>query len=339
MRILTPGRVLFLLLALCPAVAQEPARSEAQAPACSIDLRRVGQMEDVLSNVLMHALHKDGKEVRAALSTLRPRSETSDALVQGCARHFGLDANRLARLAQSFKHVNCRHDHPAKDFARAVTTHVVLHELGHALVREFDLPILGNEETLADAFATHYLCVHLPDQALEVLAARVRSLMTEAGEVPRAEWPVRGEHNHDARRAYQITALALAADAKKFAPLARLVAMSPKDQRSAVDYGAEIHRSWRRILRPLWMPAGQASKEVRVVVEAGSGLQPAAAWLGTLARLEASLRRFDWHSQIKLVFAAEGGGAGWSRSKRAITVSRSYVGRFVHQGMRLAAQR
>jgi hypothetical protein len=63
--------------------------------------------------------------------------------------------------------------------------------MGHALVREFDVPILGNEETLADAFATHYLTTYLRDRALAVLDARVRSLMIEASEVPRARWTVK----------------------------------------------------------------------------------------------------------------------------------------------------
>jgi len=38
-------------------------------------------------------------------------------------------------------------------FVEDVLMHVVLHEIGHALIREFDLPILGNEETMGDAFA------------------------------------------------------------------------------------------------------------------------------------------------------------------------------------------
>jgi len=32
----------------------------------------------------------------------------------------------------------------AEDFAEDVVLHVVLHEIGHGLIREFDLPVLGN---------------------------------------------------------------------------------------------------------------------------------------------------------------------------------------------------
>lgn len=217
------------------------------------------------------------------------------------------------------------------EFARDVTLHVVLHEVGHALIREFDLPILGNEETMADAFATHYLTTHLPDRAVAVLVARTRSLMIEAGEVPRAEWTVAGEHDNDARRAFQIAALAVAADPVKYAPVARVVAMSERDLKKAADYGAEIHRAWRRLLAPLWMPPLARSKEARVVRDSKAELA------GLPAELEAIVTRFDWHSQVTVRFVAGDGGAGWSRSARTISVTDGYLRRFVEQGKKAPA--
>jgi hypothetical protein len=118
----------------------------------------------------------------------------------------------------------------------------VLHELGHAVIREFDLMVLGNEETMADAFATHLLTEHFPEHAVRAISARVKSLMIEADEVPRDQWTVRGEHDHDARRAYQIAALAIAADKKKYAGVAEIVGMSEENIKKACDYGSDIHR-------------------------------------------------------------------------------------------------
>ena len=37
-------------------------------------------------------------------------------------------------------------------FGENVITNVTIHEFGHALIREFDLPVLGNEENIADSF-------------------------------------------------------------------------------------------------------------------------------------------------------------------------------------------
>ena len=217
-------------------------------------------------------------------------------------------------------------------FAKNVTTFVVLHELGHALIREFDLPVLGNEETSADAFATHYLTTYLPDRALEVIEARTSSLMLEAQEVARAEWSVNGEHDSDARRAFQIAALAVAADPRKYESLAKDVGLSKNDISDAKDYGTEIHRSWRRVLQPLWMPLGVASNEARVKSDSNSKFIKQLCSAGFEKELRSVIERFDWHSQVTIDFVEGEGGGGWSRSKRTITVHSEYVQRFIRQG-------
>ncbi|MEM7317303.1 MAG: DUF4344 domain-containing metallopeptidase, partial [Planctomycetota bacterium] len=222
-------------------------------------------------------------------------------------------------------------------FADDVLTHVVLHEMGHALIREFDLPVLGNEETVADAFATHFVIKHLPHRAVDVISARVNSLLIEAAEVPKNEWTVRGEHNSDARRAYQITALAVAGDRDKFASLAKRIGMDDDDMDAAADYGNEIHRSWRRILKPLRMPEGQASNEVAIRFDPGLGdTADQIRKLKCYSDINLSLKSFDWHSTVRVFFAQGDGGAGWSRSRRTITVYDQYLLRFVRQSQQIS---
>jgi hypothetical protein len=204
--------------------------------------------------------------------------------------------------------------------------------MGHALVREFDIPILGNEETVADAFATYYLTTYMPDRALDAITARVTSLMIEAPDTPADDFS--GEHNHDGRRAYQIAALAIAADAETYAPVAAIVGMSEGDIENAADYGAEIHRGWRRVLGPLWMPEGVESNEARVHFVDDNPFMARLCGDGLAAELEDALRRFDWHSQVTVRFEDDDGGAGWSRGSRTVTVNSEYVARFVRQGER-----
>ncbi len=332
--------------------AQDGEQESPPEQVCAVDLRHAGAMKDIVSNVLLQNEKRPEAEVRAFLKDAEKRYATGEDLMRAAALHFSIDETTMAVEVESLRHINCSHGRNAGQqggdedgrrgvaslelsaFARDVAIHVILHELGHALVREFDLPILGNEEVMADAFATHFLTAHMPDQALDVLMARTTSLMIEARETPRDQWPVRGEHESDARRAFQIAAWAIAADPAKYSALERVVGMTEDDVRDATDYGTELHRSWRRILAPLMMPAGQRSGEGRVIVEDGSITAGSASEL--IPTLESVIARFDWHSQVTISFVAGDGGANWSRGRRTITVSSQYLRRFVDQG-RIAA--
>lgn len=337
-----------------PATPATPASPAAPALTCSVDLTRPGQMADLISNVLIRSESKPEREVRAFLTTAKKDHAKGESLLLAAAARFAIDPDRLRTSVNYYRHINCHHgpipgfavpDHfmttsagqqgeplPTSEFAGAVALHVVLHEMGHAVIREFDLMVLGNEETMADAFATHMLTEHFPDLAPAAIKARVTSLMIEAGQVPRADWPVRGEHDNDARRAFQIAALALAADQHAHAPLVDIVGMSESDVRAALDYGSDIHRAWRRTLAPLLMPRQAASKEgrLRAAENLRAFLDHGPINLGRT--LESAVKMIDWHSQVTIDFVEGKGGASWSRSNRTITVNDAYLCRFIAQG-------
>ena len=307
-------------------------------------------MKDIVSNALMLGLVVPESRVALFLDGAEDRYATGPELLKAAAAHFELEEAVLTAEVKRFEHCNCKvgplvesllppevqlqekdESIEVSTFAKDVTLHVVLHELGHALVREFDIPILGNEETMADAFATYYLTSYMPDRAVDVLTARTRSLVIEAKEATGPGWS--GEHDHDGRRAYQIAALAVAADPQRYAPVAEVVGMSEEDLKKARDYGAEIHRSWRRVLAPVWMPEGALSSEARVVYDAESAFLRRLCADGLAGELESVVRRFDWHSTVTIRFVDGDGKAGWNRSRRTVTVHSAYVRRFVEQGV------
>jgi hypothetical protein len=333
--------------------------TEAPQAGCSVDLTKPGQMSDILSNALLSLDKYDEAEVKKFLTGSQDRYSSGNELLTSAAKKFNIEEKELTRLVTEFKHCNCTHpvaagtklgsakvgtsaasvgsmlnaNLPVSKFAEDVTLHVVLHEMAHAIVREFDLPVLANEETMADAFATFYLTTYMPDRAADVLEARVKSWMIEAGEVPRREWTVQGEHNSDARRAYQVAAVAVAADPVKYKRVAVAAGMSDNNIRSASDYGTEIHRSWRRILRPLMMPEGMKSTEARVIFDDGSETAKQLSSRPFAKEIETALRSFDWHSTVRIAFVEGDGGAGWNRSRRTVTVNSAYIKRFIRQGV------
>jgi len=322
-------------------------------PACEMDLRKPQVMSDIVSNVLLRVENKPESDVKAFLKVAEPRHATGEDLRKAAADHFKIDQKRLEELVEHWRHINCDHAAipgyavpdvvfappvPVCAFAADVTLHVVLHELGHAVIREFDLMVLGNEETMADAFATHMLTEYFPERAHAAITARVTSLMIEADEVPRDKWTVRGEHDNDARRAYQIAALAIAADKKKYASIAEIVGMSERDINKARDYGADIHRAWRRTLTPLLMPADKRSTEARIRADGATQAFVEAGEPSLLSTIESAIKRIDWHSQVTVDFVGGDGGAAWSRSDRTIKVNGDYLRRFIAQGVKAKAQ-
>jgi len=320
-------------------------------PECTVDLALAGNMGDILRNAMRMGLGIPEPDLRAFLEDADDKYEDGPEVLAVTAAHFKISEEILVAAVQKYKHCNCTHGtadgaaaapgadgHQPDDgaevsaFAKDVILHVVLHELGHALIREFDIPVLGNEETVADAFATYYLTTYVPDRAVAVLTARATSLMIEAGETPEVDW--RGEHDDDARRAYQIAALAVAADAEKYRAVAAVVGMSEREIEKARDYGGEIRRSWRRVLAPLWMPDGAASGEARVVYDSRNGFINRLCADGLAGEIASAVKRFDWHSQVTVRFVDGDGGAAWSRSSRTINVHSGYARRFIEQGAR-----
>lgn len=336
-----------------------PIPAPVTTPVCTNDLRLPGVMSDIVSNVLLRSLRIPDKDVKAFVTVAKSKYATGEAVRTAAADHFKIDQKQMADLVEYWQHINCSHAAipgyavpdaaldaatgdaltplPTSAFAADVALHVILHELGHAVIREFDLMVLGNEETMADAFATYLLTQHLPDRALPAITARVTSLMIEANEVPRDQWTVRGEHDSDARRAYQIAALAVAADQKKYASVAEIVGMSEREIRMAHDYGADIHRAWRRTLTPLMMPEGKRSTETRIRADAATQQFVEFGEPSLISTIESAITRIDWHSQITVEFVSSTGGAAWNRGKRTITVNSEYLRRFIAQGVKAAA--
>ena len=56
--------------------------------------------------------------------------------------------------------------------------------MGHAFLREFDLPIFGPEEAIADDFATVFIHLIFPERAEAIISARADQSLVDADEVP-----------------------------------------------------------------------------------------------------------------------------------------------------------
>ncbi len=226
-------------------------------------------------------------------------------------------------------------DNAVTPFAANVTRHVLMHELGHAVFREFNIPILANEETMADSFATTMITQHRRDDAVAIVTARVRSWIYEDAEVSPADYDMKGEHDLDIRRAYQAACLLYGADPAEWAEELGWIGFSERDAADCSDTAPDQIDGWSAVTAEHRLPDGEISDNVEVVYE-DSPLTAAFRGSGVMEEVAAFARRFDWPETIRLQFSRCDRGASWSRSKRRIRLCDAYLARFVRQGRALA---
>ncbi|MEO0356732.1 MAG: DUF4344 domain-containing metallopeptidase [Pseudomonadota bacterium] len=200
--------------------------------------------------------------------------------------------------------------------------HVIAHEMGHALIREFDLPILGPEEDMADDFATLWIHRTFPDRAADILTARALEHMSDPQQPG-----VFSEYRNDAQRAGRSICLAYGIAPDMYRGLAGQFEMSGDDAARCQDWGPEVARSWRRVWTPLLIPNDAPVTELGSFVDGSDYMQQFAA-SGVLDDALMMLAQIDWHSRITLNLAQCDGTAGWSRNGRRITVCEAYIRRF-----------
>ncbi|WP_371158213.1 DUF4344 domain-containing metallopeptidase [Jannaschia sp. 2305UL9-9] len=206
--------------------------------------------------------------------------------------------------------------------AQDALLHVIAHEIGHAVLREFDLPILGPEEAIADDFATVYLHMMLPGRLPAIVAAHARHTMAD-DDVP---GPF-SEYRSDRRRAGRAVCLAYGLDPDRHAGLARDFGLGGAAAATCRDFATEVARGWRRTLAPYLMPPDARVTEVGMTVDDGDPMARAFADSPAHAEAERLLRAIDWHSRVTLALSQCDGSAGWSRGERRITVCGAYIAR------------
>lgn len=130
-----------------------------------------------------------------------------------------------------------------------VVEHVLYHELGHALIDVFDLPVVGREEDAVDGLATVMLIESFedgPDMVLSV--AFLFSLEDEAGETDESSyWD---EHSLDIQRFYDAVCLVYGSDPDDNADVVEELEMDEARLDQCPEDYERQRLSWAKLLRP-----------------------------------------------------------------------------------------
>lgn len=136
--------------------------------------------------------------------------------------------------------------------------HTFLHELAHALIAQYDLPIVGKEEDAADGLAT-VLLVHYFEEGAEIAisAADLFDLESDDREELTEEdfW---GEHSLDAQRYYATLCHVYGSDPEKYAALRGKQGFPEERAERCITEYANLEHGWMKLLAPHFKEEMQA---------------------------------------------------------------------------------
>ena len=219
---------------------------------------------------------------------------------------------------------------PLSQFSKNVLTHVVLHEFGHAFIREFKIPVLGNEENIADSFATNFISQNLRDDAVEIITARAKSWIVEDSEVNSKDYDHKGEHELDIRRAYRAMCLLYGADPADWADMINWVEFSEGDLSGCSDAAPDQIDGWHKTLSAIKISNAKPSDKIEIIYGEGP-YKLAVQKAQVFEKIAKLMRQYKWPNKITLHFDHCDVGARWSRSERKILVCDNYLARFIEQ--------
>jgi hypothetical protein len=156
-----------------------------------------------------------------------------------------------------------------EEFVLGNVIFVLFHEVGHALVSEFELPVLGREEDAVDRFATFLLTPEgdeeEEDDPSTILVDAMSGWFLSSNQTELADIQWWDEHGPDQQRAYQIACLLYGADPEKFKKMAQEVEL-PEDRRESCPFEAESNSaSWVKVVEPHVLDDGEKpSKRITV---------------------------------------------------------------------------
>lgn len=214
---------------------------------------------------------------------------------------------------------------------------VTIHELGHALVSEFDLPVLGREEDAADAYATLGALKCGSDFSHRVLVEAAKGwFMTAQRDRKAGDGPHYYErHGLDEQRAYQIVCLMVGSNPVRFNDLANETGL-PEDRRQSCGWDYDTaSRSWERALAAHQRAPNEPKPRIEVIYGEGQGKLALYARIFSATRfletiVEQVADNFAWPAPIVVEMRTCGEpNARWTIPTRRLHVCYELVQEFV----------
>jgi hypothetical protein len=131
----------------------------------------------------------------------------------------------------------------------AVNSFILAHEFGHALIANYDLPVLGKEEDAADAISTIVL-LNVPNGAQYAASAAAFWADFSHRQEPPAVLEYADQHSLDLQRAFDILCWTAGSSEQSFEEVAELEALPESRLETCPSEYDQLAGSMEQVLRP-----------------------------------------------------------------------------------------
>jgi hypothetical protein len=219
------------------------------------------------------------------------------------------------------------------EFIIGNTLFVLAHEVGHGVINEMDLPVLGREEDAADSFAIATAIKMNTKFSERVLEEQIKGLLfstkrdKKEGEAP----AFYDEHGLDPQRAYNIVCYMYGSNPEKYKQLATDTKL-PKERQDTcvVDY-KNMAWSWDEMLKPHLRAPDQPKVDITITyhdTKKYAVQKQVLQHMGLLEALAAHLAdRYAWPKPFAIE-ARECGDANARWNQRVLTLCYELAGDF-----------
>jgi len=141
-------------------------------------------------------------------------------------------------------------DARAKERMNRAITFIFLHELGHALIDQYDLPITANEEDAADRCSS-YICIEeLGDQGVQAVIAGAEFFAIQSKLTKKDRKTMADEHLLNEQRFFNALCMIYGSDPNKYRGIVQN-GLLPKARavRCPNEY-SRMAKSWETLLEP-----------------------------------------------------------------------------------------
>ncbi len=123
---------------------------------------------------------------------------------------------------------------------------VLFHEVGHALVDQWDLPVVGREEDAVDAFSTIFMTEFVDQGEFALAGADFFYYLAGSGKLSEVDFA--DEHGLNKQRAYSIACWVYGSNTKRYGYLKSVL---PAERRvRCPDEYRSLKKAWLRFLKP-----------------------------------------------------------------------------------------